>query len=154
MAKQILHITAASILSLALAACGIANRIAINNAISDYHAQADKVQLGDPKDKVLSILLPTQEGLQESAKKPRESFMNDKSVIEIYFMRSGLQPDGLTTDDEFTPYIFKDGVLAAIGWTFLGGPKTTGQAVRNTVIQQPPHTNFTCYRNGPFLNCQ
>ena len=43
-------------------------------------------------------------------------------------MRTGRQPDGLTTDDEFTPYIFNNGKLVGIGWHLIGGPKTQGQA--------------------------
>ncbi|MCH2386777.1 MAG: hypothetical protein MK240_01115 [Opitutales bacterium] len=34
--------------------------------------------------------------------------------------------DHLTTDDEFTPYIFTDSVLTGIGWAVLGGPKSRG----------------------------
>jgi len=49
-------------------------------------------------------------------------------LVEIYFMRSGWQPDGLTTDDEFTPYIFHDGKLVGIGWSMIGGSKSQGQA--------------------------
>jgi hypothetical protein len=55
-------------------------------------------------------------------------------------MRSARQPDGLTTDDEFTPYIFNDGRLVGIGWQVLGGPKTQGQATSDTYIQ---NTNTT-----------
>jgi hypothetical protein len=40
-------------------------------------------------------------------------------------MRTGWVSDGLTTDDEFTPYVFTDEVLTSIGWVALGGPKTT-----------------------------
>ena len=53
-------------------------------------------------------------------------------------MRSSQQPDGLTTDDEFTPYIFTNGILTGIGWTVLGGPKTQGQ-----VPQSPAHISHT-----------
>jgi len=37
-------------------------------------------------------------------------------------MRSARQPDGLTTDDELTPYIFNDERLVGIEWQVLGGP--------------------------------
>ena len=48
----------------------------------------------------------------------------------------GLFPaDGLTTDDEFTPYIFNNGKLVGIGWQVLGGPKSQGQATSDIYIQ-------------------
>ena len=60
--------------------------------------------------------------------------MDNGNLVEIYFFRSAWQSDGLTTDDEFTPYVFKDGKLVAIGWTSIGGIKSQGQAspARNT----------------------
>jgi hypothetical protein len=60
-------------------------------------------------------------------------YKKDGTLVEILYFRSGWQPDGLTTDDEFTPYLFNDGELVAVGWAILGGPKTQGQA--------PPETN-------------
>ena len=59
-------------------------------------------------------------------RKPPESSLHDGKVREIHFARSRRIPDGRTTDDEFTPYVFEDDVLVAIGWTYLGGPKTIG----------------------------
>jgi len=57
-------------------------------------------------------------------------------LIEIYFMRSGRQPDGLRTDDEFTPYVFNDGKLVGVGWQVLGGAKSQGQTSPVTNVQQ------------------
>lgn len=54
--------------------------------------------------------------------------------VEIFYMRTGRQADGITTDDEFTPYIFNDGKLAGIGWSLIGGPKSQGQATSDTYI--------------------
>jgi hypothetical protein len=78
--------------------------------------------------------MPTQEGLPATARKPPESYKQGENIVEIYYFRSGRQPDGLTTDDEFTPYVFTNGILTAIGWAALGGPKSHGQ-----VIQPAPH---------------
>lgn len=139
--------------SVGLVACA---GFTIDRAISNYQVEAEKVKLGDSKDQVLAVLLPTQEGLSSDARKSREAFTSGSDVIEIYFFRSARQPDGLTTDDEFTPYVFKNNVLTGIGWTVLGGPKTSGQVVpesHTTVIEQPAKPNFTCMKNGPFLNC-
>lgn len=96
--------------------------------INRYTAVAASIKLGDSKESVLKKLNPTQEKLSARDVKLPESFKKDGKLVEIYFFRSGWQDDGLTTDDEFTPYIFEDGRLKAIGWTVLGGPKTQGQS--------------------------
>ncbi len=41
---------------------------------------------------------------------------------------------GFVTDDEFTPYIFNDGKLVAVGWQTLGGIKSQGQAKDVTTV--------------------
>ena len=112
----------------------------IDSAISKYEATADQVELGDSKEKVLAILAPTQEGVPKSARKNSDKYLKDGVKVEIYYMRSARQPDGLTTDDEFTPYTFNDGKLVGIGWQVLGGPKSQGQATSDTYIQ---NTNTT-----------
>lgn len=110
----------------------------INSTIKKYRAEAPRIKIGDSKEEVLAILLPTQEGLRVYQSKVPESYKEDDDLIEIYYMRSGRQPDGLTTDDEFIPYVFTNGVLTGIGWTVLGGPKTQGQ-----VAQPPAHISHT-----------
>ena len=89
----------------------------IDNAISRHNAVSHLIKIGDSKEKVLDILLPPQEGLPPNARKHHESVVKEGQLIEVYYMRTGRNPDGLTTDDEFTPYVFVDGVLVAIGWT-------------------------------------
>ena len=96
--------------------------------IAKYNEVADQVNLGDSKEKVLAILLPTQKELGPGYNKAPDKYLKDNKLVEIYFMRSGWQPDGLTTDDEFTPYIFHDGKLVGIGWSMIGGSKSQGQA--------------------------
>lgn len=100
---------------------------AVNTAIQSYSSQASRIELGQSKEKVLGILLPTQAHLSASQSKSYEEFMQDGKKKEIYFFRSRSFRDGLVTDDEFTPYVFEDGVLVAIGWTAIGGPKTQAQ---------------------------
>lgn len=112
----------------------------IDSAISKYEATADQVELGDSKEKVLVVFAPTQEGVPKSSRKNPEKYFKDGVRVEIYYMRSARQPDGLTTDDEFTPYLFNDGKLVGIGWQVLGGPKSQGQATSDTYIQ---NTNTT-----------
>lgn len=106
----------------------------IDSAISKYEAVADRVELGDSKEKVLAILQPTQDGVPQSSRKNPEKYIKEGVKVEIYYMRSARQPDDLTTDDEFVPYLFNDGKLVGIGWQVLGGPKTQGQATSDTYI--------------------
>jgi len=98
---------------------------------------APQVKVGDNKERVLELLLPTQEKLIGWEKKAPESYKEGNDLIEIHYFRTGWQADGLVTDDEFVPYLFTNGELTSIGWTALGGPKTLGQ-----VIQPAPVTNI------------
>jgi len=107
--------------------------IEVSKSISSYEKVSGRVHLGDSKEKVLSILLPSQKNLPSEVSKKPEKYIKDNHLFEIYYMRSALQRDGLTTDDEFTPYVFKDSKLIAIGWSYLGGAKTQGQS-KPTII--------------------
>ena len=115
---------------------------AVHSSIRKYYAVAGQVQLGDSKEKVFGILMPTQEKLPFDEMKPADSYMEDNDLMEIHYFRSGRQPDNLTTDDEFTPYVFKNGVLIAIGWKTLGGPKSFGKVVPPANITNIKHTTI------------
>ncbi len=128
---------------LALFVCGCTSQNAlIRQTIAFYNADAPAVKLGDRKDDVLAVLDGTQQFLPANARKNPESYLDNGVLVEIHFYRSGLQDDGLTTDDEFTPYVFRDGVLEAIGWTVLGGPKTQGQTRDEVHIERSPGFPF------------
>lgn len=103
-------------------------RSKFNTIISDYTLKSQEIKLGFTTKQVIDILEPTQKELSVLERKSKEAFTKNGKHVEIYFYRSGWQNDGILTDDEFTPYIFEDGVLVAIGWTNLGGPKTQGQS--------------------------
>ena len=107
--------------------CGCSN--AVGTAISRYHVVAPQIQLGMDKEDVLRALEPTQEGLTLRQTRGPEQYTQDNVHVEIYFFRSHANYDKILTDDEFTPYIFHDGKLAAIGWTAIGGPKTQAQPI-------------------------
>ena len=116
-----------AVFALLLFFCGCSN--AVGTAISQYHAARPQVQLGMDKDDVLKILEPTQEGLTLRQTRGPEQYMEDGIHVEIHFFRSHANYDKILTDDEFTPYIFHDGKLAAIGWTAIGGPKTQAKPI-------------------------
>jgi len=105
-------------------------------AAHEHNKVSRGISLGAPKSQVLSVLMPTQQLVGSRYSKEPDRFLRDGKTIEIYYMRSGRQADGLTTDDEFTPYVFEDDVLIAIGWAALGGANSHGQ-----VLQPAPVTN-------------
>jgi len=123
------------ILFVSLAGC-----LAVDSSIKKYQAVAGQIKLGDSKDKVLGILGPTQEELPFDETKTSDSYLEGEDLMEIYYVRSGKQPDNLTTDDEFTPYIFKNGILIAIGWKTLGGPQSHGQVIPPASVTHIDHT--------------
>jgi len=106
----------------------------IDSSISQYEKESTNIELGDSKQKVLSILEPTQKYNPKWRKKSETYISKDGSTIAIYYYRSNRNPDNLTTDDEFVPYVFKDNVLIGIGWTSIGGIKTQGQAIDVIII--------------------
>lgn len=134
---------------------------AVDQAITDFQAKAAQVRLGDSKEKVLTLLQPTQEPIPVSYRRQPETFMADtpagsKNIVEIYYFRSNRIPDGINTDDEFMPYVFRDGVLTAIGWTALGGPKNTAKSLpqpQTHVIQSHARRPIDCYTIGNMTHC-
>jgi hypothetical protein len=95
----------------------------IDGAVKGYKSAANQVALGDSRDKVLAILLPTQQNLPLRT----TNHIKGGATVEIYYMRSGRQAGDLTTDDEITPYVFRDGKLVGIGWNMIGKPKSRGR---------------------------
>jgi hypothetical protein len=106
----------------------------IQLTIDEYVTAAPKVSLGMSKQEVIDILKPSQQRLKNTEIKLSDIYDKEGVLVEILYFRSGYQHDGLTTDDEFTPYLFNDNKLVGVGWTVLGGPKTQGQATSDTKI--------------------
>jgi Protein of unknown function (DUF3192) len=101
----------------------------IQLAVDDYVAAAPKVRLGMTKAQVVELLQPSQSRLRNTDMRQPDMFTKEGALVEILYFRSGWQDnENFTTDDEFTPYLFKDGKLAAVGWAPLGGPKSQAQA--------------------------
>jgi len=101
----------------------------VDKAVKEYYVLQDQIRIGDSKENVLSLLEPSQSRLSAAHTKPPQRFTRDGRLYDIYYVRSGQIPDGATTDDELTPYIFEDGILIEIGWDFLGGPERTAAEV-------------------------
>jgi len=122
--KKLILVT---LLCFIMTGCGPVRRLAIDTTITKYNSTAPKIRLGDSKEDVLAILLPTQRGLPAGEGKAPESFRRDDKTIEIYYFRTRHHRYRLTTDDEFTPYVFTDGILTSIGWISLGGSQSRGR---------------------------
>jgi hypothetical protein len=94
-------------------------------SIRVYREIAPQISLGDSKDHVLELLKPSEyEPDPTVRKKAPDQFVKNGVRTYIYYVRSAVFNDAMTTDDEFTPYVFENDVLVAIGWEYLGGPKT------------------------------
>ena len=91
-----------------------------DEAVKDYESAANQIALGDSRDEVLKILLPTQQNLPLRTTNQTES----GAIVEIYYIRSGRQADDLSTGEEITPYVFRDGKLVSIGRNTVGKPKS------------------------------
>jgi hypothetical protein len=102
--------------------------------IDDYMAEAPKVKLGMSIEEVKKILEPSQQRLKNTDIKQPDMYEKEGVLVDILYFRSGWQDDGITTDDEFTPYLFNDGKLVAVGWEILGGPKSHAQAAPETNV--------------------
>jgi len=117
----------------------LATIILITGCVSPYKATVDdylsayiNIELGMSVEEVKAILDPSQTRLSNTEIKLSDKYEKEGVIVEIHYFRSGWQSDGITTDDEFTPYIFNDGILVAIGWQVLGGAKSQGQVVPRT----------------------
>ncbi len=89
--------------------------------IQGYNEAATSVELGDNKERVLGILEPTQIGIGLMGRREPERYIDENGVkVGIYFFRSKIRLGEPIDDEDFTPYLFKDGQLAAIGWSNLG----------------------------------
>ena len=108
----------------------------VRKEISDYKQVAYQVELGDSKQQVLSILMPTQKKVEH---KQTDKYFNNGETVEIYYFRSASYSDGILTDDEFTPYQFVDGVLVGIGWKAIGGAQTHYDPVAKAINDAESH---------------
>jgi len=103
--------------------------------VNNYAVAAPKVELGMSKQEVTDILNPTQSLLKNTELRQPDRYIKDGVNVEILYYRSGWVSDGLDTDDEFTPYVFNNDKLVAIGWMTIGGPKNTSSSVPKVNVQ-------------------
>jgi hypothetical protein len=105
----------------------------VRTAINTYEQASGQVEIGMEKEQVLAILEPAKEILPADEQRPPERYVDENGqLVEIHYYRSSAYYDDMLTDDEFTPYVFRNGKLTAIGWAALGGPKTQGMPYPRT----------------------
>jgi len=102
-----------SIFILTLPACVVTQ---IDKAVTQYHSVKSEIRLGMSLSDFISLIELYQNKLDNYSKKPSKRYTKDGVIFDIYYIRTSRIPDGETTDDEFTPHLFKDGKLAEIGW--------------------------------------
>ncbi len=96
-----------------LSGCVVSNPY--SETVEDYVAAESRISLGMSIDEVDRVLAPTQHRLSLSERKRDKRFSKQGQEVLVRYYRSGWQPDGRLTDDEYTPYRFDDGKLTAIG---------------------------------------
>lgn len=111
-----------SALLVSLTGCVITS---INGSIREYNEHQGLVELGDSKSVVINKLKRASERLPEKLYRNPDKYKANGKYYEIIYYRSSWTSDGLNTDDEYTPYLFENNELIAIGWQTLGGPKST-----------------------------
>ncbi len=113
--------------------------VAVDMSIAEYYKAAESVQLGDSKEKVLAAFEKAQNTLPAEVRRSPEKYTEGGVSVEIYYFRSSRTPDYVSTDDEYTPYIFNDDRLVAIGWATLGGPKTRARPAERVKVDADIH---------------
>jgi len=110
--------------TLLFSGCGFANHMNYNKSLDLYQQTSPTISLGQSKSEVLRKLAPVQAKTPAIAKRTADQLTEDGKRVEIHYVRTAWVEDGAKTDDEYTPYVFEDDILTAVGWGALGGPKT------------------------------
>ena len=131
------------VLGLLLVGCAPTGYNNVNYTIQNTAQIQSQISLGDLKSSVVPMLAAQQSNLASNYLKPADQFMKDGKTMYIYYQRSGHVNDGRNTDDEFTPYVFENEKLIAIGWASLGGPKVfaSGSGSGSMTIYDPVRDN-------------
>ena len=101
----------------------------MHSAVLEYKIIAPKISIGDDKEYVLSMLIPSQASIPRQMQRKPEKFMNYGEAVDIYFLRTEINSGDLNSDDDFTPYVFKKGILSFVGWRYVSRSRYHGQAL-------------------------
>ena len=100
-----------------------------------FEEAVTNVYIGMTKAEFESVMHEVNEKTKTRAKRRSEAYQRAGSLYEISYVRSGWVADGAMTDDEYTPYLFQDGVLVGFGWAAVGGRKTDSANVASQRIE-------------------
>ena len=103
----------------ALSVVGCAPNPVTQQAVADYKSVASQISIGDAREQVLAILQTNQQVIPSHFKRQPERYLSYGEQVEIHFIRTRLDSDGSNSDDDFTPYVFKNDVLVSVGWTYV-----------------------------------
>lgn len=129
----------AIILSALVLSCGVDPNRVFTNSMNKYRNIRPTINIGDSKDPTIAKLETIQKSFIKyiPENRPMESAqLKNGKTVDVFYMRTDWYEDNLTTDDEYTPYVFVDGQLAAIGWDVLGGPKSKHDPQRVEAYRQ------------------
>jgi len=102
-----------------LSVAGCAPNPVTQQAVADYKSVASQISIGDAREHVLATLQTNQQIIPSQFKRRPERYLSYGEQVEIHFVRTGLDSGGSNSDDDFTPYVFKNDVLVSVGWTYV-----------------------------------
>ena len=125
----------------------------VNYSMQNTAQVQSQISLGDLKSNIVPMLVAKQSNLSSDYLKPADQYIKDGKTMYIHYQRSGHVSDGRLTDDEFTPYVFENDKLIAIGWASLGGPKvvSSGSASGSMTIYDPVRDSNAAIKRGQGL---
>ena len=116
-----------------LGGCGGNEVQPAQDAADYYQAHKNEVRLGMSEKQFAQFIAPAEAFYKpDYCYRAPDRYTRNNQMIDVWYVISRIiDVSGRSEcyDDEYTPYIFVDGKLAAIGWEPLGGPKRTSQDV-------------------------
>ena len=98
---------------------GCAPSMTTQRAVEDYPVLASTVSIGDAKEYVLSILQSNQDLIPAHFRKRHEQYLSYGETVEIHFARTDLASGIANSDEDFTPYVFRNDILVSVGWRYV-----------------------------------
>ena len=125
--RLVLHFFFAMLI--ALVGSGCVPTSSMQSSVLEYKIIAPKILIGDDKEYVLSMLIPSQANIPIWMQRKSEKYVNYGEAVDIYFLRTGLKSGELNSDDDFTPYVFKKDILSFVGWRYVSRSEYHGKAL-------------------------
>jgi len=98
---------------------GCAPSMTTQRAVEDYPVLASTVSIGDAKEYVLSILQSNQDLIPAHFRRRHEQYLSYGETVEIHFARTDLASGITNSDEDFTPYVFRNDILVSVGCRYV-----------------------------------